>query len=174
MSATAPASALQLRDIHLPSPPSSWPPAPGWWLLAVLVIALVFFATRWIVQRARERRWRRRVQLELDRIAATQAATPDTGRLTTDLSRLLRRTCLMLEPGAAALHGDAWLDFLDRQLPASRAADAPFRNGPGRALIDAPYRRSSDPAATISDSNALLDLARHWLVAALPRRRGHA
>ncbi len=36
----------QLRDIHLPDPISWWPPAPGWWVLAVVVLALLFFMTR--------------------------------------------------------------------------------------------------------------------------------
>ena len=30
---------LQLRDIHLPESSLWWPPAPGWWILALLLIA---------------------------------------------------------------------------------------------------------------------------------------
>ena len=61
---------------------------------------------------------------------------------------------------------------LDRQLDgASASADgARFRTDTGRVLIDAPYRRSDDPAAKI-DANALLGLARTWLKRALPRGR---
>ena len=32
---------LPLRDIHLPLPVDGWPPAPGWWLVALVVASLV-------------------------------------------------------------------------------------------------------------------------------------
>jgi len=35
-----PGSELPLRDIHLPAPLSWWPPAPGWWLLLTLLVAI--------------------------------------------------------------------------------------------------------------------------------------
>ncbi|HAU18090.1 MAG TPA: DUF4381 domain-containing protein, partial [Marinobacter adhaerens] len=31
----------QLRDIHLPETGGLWPPAPGWWVLAILLIAVL-------------------------------------------------------------------------------------------------------------------------------------
>jgi len=32
----------RMRELHLPDPVGWWPPAPGWWVVAVLVaIALV-------------------------------------------------------------------------------------------------------------------------------------
>ena len=40
----------QLRDIHLPEAVSWWPPAPGWWILTFLVIALM---TSLIIRRLR-------------------------------------------------------------------------------------------------------------------------
>lgn len=174
MNAVAPAPGPQLRDIHLPPAPSWWPPAPGWWLLGILALALLFIVARWLLRRERERRWRRRVHLELDRIAATHAARADPVQLATQVSHLLRRASRVVEPAAAALGDEAWLTFLDRHLSEAHRGAEPFRNGAGRALIDAPYRRAGDPAAQAVDAGALLDLARAWLRAALPRRRERA
>jgi len=162
-----------LRDIHLPPAPSWWPPAPGWWILAALLVAAIAISAWMILRSWRERRWRRRVAAELDRIAAMHAAQPDAARLATDVSQLLRRAALLIEPEAAALQGEAWLEFLDRKFAGAageHSAEPRFRTDTGRAMIDAPYRRADDPAATV-DAPALLGLARDWLKRALPRRR---
>ena len=145
----------------------------------MLVIAIVF-GVRMLLREGRERRWRRRVAGELDRIAAMHAAQPDPVRLAADVSQLLRRASLLIEPNAAALQGDAWLVFLDRQFDDASGkarADASrdrarFRTDTGRALIGAAYRRAEDPAAAV-DAPALLGLARDWLKRALPRRQSH-
>lgn len=161
----------ELRDIHLPPDPSWWPPAPGWWILALLVLVLGFFVVRWTLRRVRDARWRRRVHAELDRIAATQAAQPDPVQAAADVSRLLRRASLLIEPQAAALRDEAWLAFLDERFADSKRPSTAFREGAGRLLVDAPYRRAADPALQALDIRALLDLSRAWLRAALPRRR---
>jgi hypothetical protein len=168
------AAGPELRDIHLPPAPSWWPPAPGWWLLALLLCFGAFIAVRWLLQRERERRWRRRVHAELDRIAATHAAQPDAVLLAGEVSQLLRRMSLLIDPHAAALRDDAWLDFLDRQLSPEQALAAPFRSGSGRLLIDAPFRRVDDAALHALDAPALIGLARNWLSQALRARRSHA
>ena len=175
MSAATPNSAPgpALRDIHLPPPPAWWPPAPGWWLLAALACVLLFFAARWLLRRRRERRWCRHIHAELERIAAMHTAPADAVQCATQVSQLLRRVSRLIEPAAVVLRDEAWLGFLDAQLPTMHAAAAPFRSGAGRVLIDAPYRRVTDPANAAFDTYALLDLARTWLDAALPRRRDH-
>ena len=175
MKAAAPAPVgPQLRDIHLPPEPSWWPPAPGWWLLAILALALLFVVSRWLMRRMRERRWRRRVLRELDRIAAIHVVHADPVQLAAQVSQLLRRVSRVVEPAAAAFGDEAWLTFLDRHMPAGQRDTEPFRSGAGRVLIDAPYRRAGDPATQAVDARALLDLARAWLHAALPRRRARA
>ncbi|MBT8145900.1 MAG: DUF4381 domain-containing protein, partial [Gammaproteobacteria bacterium] len=47
----------QLADIHLPGPVPFWPPAPGWWLLALLIIALL----AWLAFKALEARKQRQI-----------------------------------------------------------------------------------------------------------------
>ena len=44
----------QLRDIHLPQAVHWWPPAPGWWIVAALLLALTIWLGRYL--RARYRR----------------------------------------------------------------------------------------------------------------------
>jgi len=162
-----------LRDIHLPPAPSWWPPAPGWWILAIVLLIAIGFGIAMLVREMRARRWRKRVLAELDRIAATHASQPDTIRLAADVSQLLRRASRLIEPGAAALEGEAWLDFLDRQFDAASTksrVEERFRSATGRALLDAPYRRADDANAQL-DATELLALARVWLKRALPRGR---
>jgi hypothetical protein len=169
----APQPGPDLRDIHLPPTPSWWPPAPGWWILAIVLLVAIGFGVAMLIHEMRARRWRKRVVAELDRIAATHASQPDPVRLAADISQLLRRASLLIEPTAAALEGEAWLDFLDRQFDAvstrSRVEER-FRSATGRALIDAPYRRADDASAEVN-ATELLALARVWLKRALPRGR---
>ena len=90
----------QLRDIHPPAPVSSWPPAPGWWLLAICVaVALLLLARR--LQQRRQRRAPYVVALsELDRIAARPGSVAER---TQEVAVLLRRMALLMRPEAAAL-----------------------------------------------------------------------
>jgi hypothetical protein len=146
------AQPLPLRDIHLPPEPSWWPPAPGWWLLAIVLLALVAFAT-WRALRAWRARRRRKALL---------AAFDDASTLMDPLARvvaiseLLRRAARLRDPHAAALTGDAWLRFLDGD-DGARA----FSAGAGRALADAPFRTT----LAANEADALVALARPRFIA---------
>lgn len=156
------ASALPLRDIHLPGAPALWPPAPGWWLLAVLLLVLLAWAGIAAVRRHRVHQARQRVRNALARIEAGLAQDDGSAALA-ELSVLLRGQALARFPRAqvAGLTGQAWLQFLDQAGGASGFAD-----GPGRVLATAPYQRIA-PADL--DATALLALVRQWLEQEKPR-----
>ncbi|MBL4782619.1 MAG: DUF4381 domain-containing protein [Porticoccaceae bacterium] len=48
----------QLRDIHLPQAVHWWPPAPGWWLVALLSLALITWLYRYLRTRYRRQYFR--------------------------------------------------------------------------------------------------------------------
>lgn len=142
---------LELRDLHAPAPPSIWPPAPGWWLLALLALIITLWAIRIAWRWSRRRRLRRRVMSELDALSAQDA----DARLAADISALLKRAALRRFPReqVAGLTGADWLEFLDRTGGAGQ-----FSAGPGRVLASGPYA-----PATSCDAAALSALARRWL-----------
>lgn len=152
-----------LRDIHLPADPSWWPPAPGWWLLAALVLSVIAFGAWRAVRATRRRRWRDAVIGELDAIARRHAEGGDATRLAAELSMLLRRAARLVDARAATLHGDEWLAFLDAQLE----SDA-FTHGVGRVLVDAPWR-----CTAAFDVDAVLALVRRWLARVVEREPAH-
>ncbi len=121
---------LQLHDVHLPSSPSWWPPAPGWWLV-LLAVALVAVAVWYGRRRAR------RLRAEMERLfdADVDAADGLPARIAA-MSELLRRAARRSDPGADRLAGDAWLRFLDagQRVPA-------FSAGAGRTLLEGGFRR---------------------------------
>lgn len=155
-------ASLPLRDIHLPEPVGWWPPAPGWWLLAGGLLLLLAALAWW--RRRRRGSWRRAALEELDRLEQVYRAQGDAVALARALSILLRRAALAAAPRSrvAGLTGSDWLRWLDAQL-----GGRDFRQGPGRTLVEAPYR----PGARL-DAEALLALCRRWVKGAARARRG--
>lgn len=144
-------SDLPLRDIRLPEPVAWMPPAPGWWLAALAVLILPFLVLR-LWRMARRTTAKKLALRELDRIAGAEW---DANRKLQALAILLRRVSLSFyrRDEAAGLVGEAWLEFLDRGTNAGG-----FRRGPGRLLLDGPYRPHVD-----ADLKALFALCRGWI-----------
>jgi hypothetical protein len=151
-----PQQVLQLRDIHLPGAPAFWPPAPGWWLVAAALIALLAWVTVAGLRQYRIRLRRRRILAALANLEAGLASerTPES---LARLSELLRRLALTRFPRrqVAALTGAAWLRFLD-----ASGGNGRFAEGPGRVLAAGPYQRA---LPSDLDPVALAALVREWV-----------
>ncbi len=120
----------QLEPLIAPPAIPWWPPAPGWWLLALLLALLL-----WGLWRLRRRlsllRKKNRKELPLD--PQRQAALIELAQLRKpydgapagvwlqQLNALLKRLCRSHYPSnhSHTLSGRAWLAFLDNRCPAA-------------------------------------------------------
>ncbi len=144
-----------LRDIHEPTAPGFWPPAPGWWLLAVLLLALGAWLGLSAASRRRRRAPIRQAEAELSEWQRRAARTQDARAAADTLAELLKRAALCRYPRTtvAGLSGDAWLRFLDRT-----GNTTEFSNGAGRVLGDERYAR-----APKLQPEPLAQIVRAWL-----------
>lgn len=143
----------ELQEIHLPPLPGIWPPAPGWWLLAALLLVLTGGAS-----------WRHRLRFAPRRIALGELAMlesawrrqGDAHQLAVGVSRLLRRVALLHHPRTevAVLTGSSWVAFLD-----AHGGEGRFAGLAAEALLSV-YRAEAAP-----DGEALLAATRHWMAA---------
>lgn len=143
----------QLRDIHLPEPGSFWPPAPGWWLLAALLVVAVGFLAAWLIRKYRRNRWLKAAHAELGQLQRNN--TYDNVWFG-QLNRLLKRCARICYPGSQPqnLSGSAWVEFLlhtgGDQTPLSAS------------VIEAMVAASWQPEPDCDPAQALAQ-ARQWL-----------
>ncbi len=139
---------IPIRDLHLPEAIGWWPLAPGWWVLAALALVGLAWGLRHLAAIRARGRARRHALRELDRLLDAYEAEGDAARFAAGVSALLRRTMLAYAPRreVAGLTGEDWLAWLDRDLAVPQ-----FVAGPGRRLVELPYRAPDDavPAADI-------------------------
>lgn len=147
-----------LRDINLPADVSWWPPAPGWWLLFLLLLTLGWLCVRAVV------RWHyspRRSALRLLQTLRRDLPNNKSNVLTLRaISVLLRRCALTQYPSMniAGLIGEQWLQFLDETGKTSA-----FSQGPGQALGEASYQKD-----LTYDADAVFALVEQWIRQAMP------
>jgi len=144
---------LDLRDIHAAAPPAFWPPAPGWWVVALLIIAILVLSTLWLLRRYRLYRLKVNIMDEIESLSSCN--TENTEEFTAHLSMLLRRIALRRysRERVAPLTGSDWLRFLDET-----GGNGDFEHGIGQVLEIGPYR----PQKSELPAEELLALARRW------------
>lgn len=151
----------QLADIHLPAAVPFWPPAPGWWVLAALLLCGLALLVYVQVRRWQQRQRLTRVLAELAQARAAWRKADDSSRnaaglaLLYAINSLLKRVALLHFPAAqvAPLAGKDWLRFLDAQ-----GLTQDFSKGAGQVLADGEYRPVFD-----GDAEALCQLAGKWI-----------
>jgi Domain of unknown function (DUF4381) len=153
---------LPLRDIHLPEPIGWWPPALGWWLLAILiplVLALIFWLYKFLTRKTAIKAAKKLL------LNIKQGHQRDNSQKLKELSILIRRVAISTtaRSGCAGLTGRQWLEFLDRSVKG-----APFTQGIGQLLANAPYQHRSPTEQEISQ---LTSLCEDWLTAQSKRKK---
>jgi hypothetical protein len=149
------AATLDLHDIHAAPPAAFWPPAPGWWVLTVVLLVVLALLAVWGFRRYRAYRHRRQIMGELDLLSGCYSKENIPG-FVTEVSTLLRRVALRryTRTRVASLTGADWLRFLD-----ATGGGGDFEKGVGRILEAGPYQAHSSEVP----AEELLALARQWV-----------
>ena len=146
MNQTDPLAAL--KDIHLPADPSWWPPAIGWWILALCLLLCGYQLIRLSIGWRRRRTPSRMALVELAALENRFRDSSDQADYLQKLSILVRRFVLLkyARRELATLSGLPWLNVLNEA-----SGTRLFTDGPARALDGDVYRQNPEinaPAIT--------------------------
>lgn len=143
----------QLAPLREPAAIASWPPAPGWWLLLALIVIVCAGLLWWLYQWHRQNQYRRQGAAALAKVWSDYQQDPDTATCITGVNTVLKSVALQAYPRSevAGVHGQQWLDFLNR----TRGRGEPFDS----EFIDLQYRPAPDGALL----NKLMQQASAWI-----------
>jgi len=141
----------------LPPPVPWWPAAPGWAIVAGIAATLAL-GLAWRHWRRHQRAGYRRAALaELERITMPPDPPVPAG-VPIAIATIVRRAALAAYPRreVAALHGEAWLQYLNSRCPRPVFS-------PQQARLLARDAFSTHPAIAPEQARALLRAASAWL-----------
>ena len=153
--------AVYLRDIHGLDTVPWWPLAPGWWLLAGVLMLVGVATMLWYAGWSRRdplAGWRRDARRKL-RALRRRTRKGDLKEIAGTLSELLRRIAILRcsRQDCAGLSGDDWLEWLAKNDP-----NAFKWQEHGRLLLAAPY---APPGFGVERRELirLIDAALNWV-----------
>ncbi len=146
---------VNLKDIHLPPPVSFWPPAPGWWILALLLSSSLFIGGVLFYGQHKKRKPKTEALRILKDLQILYQNSKDEVVSLRNLSNLLRRTALAYydNDAVASLQGSSWLEFLDKT-----GKTKEFSQGAGKVFGNEVFQQKVNP-----DMNALFPLVKKWI-----------
>ena len=144
----------QLRDIHAAPVVPWWPPAPGWWVLALMLLVLLFWLGRRLLARIRVHQRRKQMLGWVDHLNANIDPQRDPQGYLSTLNRIFKLVALRAFPEqhCAALAGQDWADFLIANMKDSRSVESL------NVLASGPY----NPAPQF-DADTMSELTRFWI-----------
>ena len=147
-----PASLDRLHDIVTPPPVSWWPPAPGWYVLAfLLVLVLVLVLVKWL-QHRRASAYRRAALREL--------AELEQANRWREVPALLKRVALSAFPRSevASLTGESWVAWLSQH-----GNGIEFGGESARLLSSETYNPDSMKTLPTQPGREATATARNWI-----------
>jgi hypothetical protein len=144
----------QLRDIHSAPPLGWWPPAPGWWVIALLVLVVLAWTGRRLLAAYRVRMRRKQMLVWVDHLNESINPQREPQAYLSTLNRIFKLVALRAFPDqhCAALAGQDWTNFLRGKMKLSKSSDSLS------VLASGPY----DPAPQF-DPVILSELTRNWI-----------
>lgn len=155
---------LPLRDIHLPAEVPWFPPAPGWWLLAIVALLSLGLAWRKLGQLRQRSLLKKRAREEMVAMLTSFRQHRDASRLLREASQLLKRIGMSYfgRRQLAGLHGRTLVLRLNELV-----SQPVFSGASIEWLALGPYQRH--PALNDAELNILVEQLRRW-INALPAR----
>jgi hypothetical protein len=144
------ATQLPLEDILTPENVSFWPPAPGWWIV-MLIICAAIIALYIFISRFRKNSQYRKEALGLLKREYDELKNLNPNLIADDIEikknvvesmlKILKRTAMTAYPyeKSASLYGQAWLDFLK-----SKSQKSMISTELARHLTEGQYSGSQD------------------------------
>ena len=145
-----------LEPIIVPDPIPFWPPQPGWYVVAIILLGLTILGViKWLAYK-RKNEYRNWALQELQKIDVKEADS----RQIVLLNKLLKATALQGYPRTevAGLYGTKWLQFLEETYPKAR-----FTVAPGIFLEEASYRRKGSINIKDEDWVEIIRLSGEWI-----------
>ena len=144
----------QLRDIHSSPEVPWWPPAPGWWALAVLLLVLSAWLFRQLFARYKAHKRRKQMLAWVDHLNDSIDPAREPQAYLSTLNRIFKLVALRAFPErqCAVMAGQDWADFLTENMKNPTSA------GSLNVLACGPY----DPAPSF-DPEVMSRLTRTWI-----------